>query len=325
MKSMEIKKHLLAALIGSLSVTASATCQYPLDATAAQYDALAQRQLDAGAAVTDKPFPYINLQSAEFIASYKQPPEAYIAYSDGGMATILGQNGAQIGDIVLPTSGIIALEISIDRFVPTSGETEDDSIFGSDLGLNIMLAAGGLNNDQVEALYLFSSFWSQSFGGNKYFATFGASTTNGSASTTGGISLPQPLPAGYRIGLYLNMDTRQVGHTMNGVDLGYAHKPDGNPITIPVSAQGALIAAFGTNLVRTPTSPNVGLPVGFTLITDKSQFTQPFPAGATDICSANGGNGILLPNGKPYRGKGNPPGLLKHLPQAIQQQLKLKS
>lgn len=319
-----MRKHLLAALIGSLSATAGATCQYPLDATSTQYAALAQRQLDAGAEVTDKPFPYINLQSAEFIAAYLQPPQAYIAYSDGGMATVLGQNGTQIGDIVLPTSGIVALEISIDRFVPTSGESSQGWLSGSDLGLNVILAAGGLNNDQVEALYLSTSFWSQSFGDNKYYATLGASTTAGAAFTTGGLPLPQPLPAGYRVGFYLNMDTRQVGHTMNGVDLGYAHKPDGTLVTLPVSAQGALITAFGTNLVRTPTSPNVGLPVGFTLITDKSQFTQPFPAGATDICSTNGGNGVLLPNGKPFPGKGNPRGLLNLQPQTMQQQLKLK-
>lgn len=299
-KSME--KYLLAAMIGSLSATAGAVCQYPLDATAEQYAALA-----------DQPFPYINLQSAEFTAAYLQPPRAYVAYSDGGLATVLGQNGTQIGDIVLPTTGIVALEISIDHFPPTSGVTGD--IYGSDLGLNILLAAGGLNNGEVEAGFVATSFWSQSFGGNPYYATFGAATTDGTQSSTGGIPLPQPLPAGYRVGFYINMDTRQVGHTMNGVDLGYAMS-NGSPVTLPASAQGALITAFGTNLVRTPSSPNIGQPVGFTLITDRSQFTQPFPAGAMDICSANGGNGITLPNGRPFPGKGNPPGLLKLLNQA---------
>lgn len=307
-----MKQCLLAALVGSLSATAGAVCQYPLDATAAQYAALAQRQLDNGAGTADQPFPYINLQSAEFTATYLQPPQAYIAYSDVGLATVLGQTGTQIGDITLPASGIVALEISIDHFPPTSGESPAGAFTGSDLGLNVILAAGGMNNDQLEALYLATSFWSQSFGDNRYYATLGATSTEGNSASSGGIPLPQPLPAGFRVGFYLNMDTRQVGHTLNGVDLGYARSADGTPVTLPASAQGALIAAMGTNLVRTPNSPHIGQPVGFTLITDSSLFTQPFPAGATDICSANGGNGVLqLRNGKPYPGKGNPPGLLR--------------
>lgn len=307
-----LKHCLLAALVGGLSATAGAVCQYPLDATADQYATLAQRQLDNGATVADKPFPYINLQSAEFTATYLNPPQAYVAYSDGGMATILGQTGTQIGDIALPASGIVALEIAIDNFPPTTGESPAGWTEGSELGLNIILAAGGVNGTgQVEALYLSTSFWSQSFGDNKYYNTLGAVSTVGGAFTTGGMAMPMPLPASYRVGFYINMATRQVGHTLNGVDLGYAHAADGTPVTLPASAQGALITAFGTNLVRTPNSPNIGEPVGFTLITDKSQFTQPFPAGATDICSANGGNGLLLPNGKPYPGKANPPGLQK--------------
>lgn len=307
-----IKQSLLAALIGSLAASAGATCQYPLDATTAQYDTLAQNQLNSGAPVADKPFPYINLQSAEFTATYLNPPQGYVAYSDGGMATLLGQTGTQIGDIVLPASGIVALEIAIDHFPPTSGDTPAGWTDGSDLGLNIVLAAGGLNNGQAEALYLATGFWSQSFGDNKYYGTLGATSTVGASYFSGGIPLPQPLPASYRVGFYINMDTRQVGHTLNGVDKGYAHAPDGTPVTLPASAQGALIGAFGTNLVRTPNSPNIGAPVGFTLITDKSQFTQPFPAGATDICNSGGGNGVLLlPNGKPYPGKANPPGLQK--------------
>lgn len=304
-----IKRYLLAALIGSLSATAGATCQYPLDATDAQYEALHYTR-----------FPDIGLQSAGFTVipgNY-----GYWAFSNAAIQSGMDiQAGlrASLGDITLPTSGVVALELSVDHFPPSSGAlpppqpiSADYSDLRADIAIFGATYIDGQNDPDRFAVS--ANFWSGSEGDGYYAVTFIVSTLkNGVPKQVDGmLPLPQPLPAGYRVGLYLNMDTRQIGATMNGVDLGYAREADGTPLTIPASVQSALIFGFGENLVSSSTAPNVGQTVGFSLVTDKSQFTQPFPAGANDICSTNGGNGVLLlPNGKPYPGKGNPPGLLK--------------
>lgn len=290
-----MKKYALAAALGCIASTASALCQYPLDATAAQYT-----QIGA------TPFPYINLQSAEFTATLTGTPANvggifYSGYSAAGVQAGLNtaSTGQLGGDITLPASGIVAVEFSLDHF---------PAYYTSSSNLAMVLS---FTTSDITTFGISLAFEASSTPDHAFVAAFGSRKENGIASgvTSGRMPLTLPLPAGFRSGIYFNMDTREVGYAINGVDYGYLKNADGTPFTIPAGVQSGVLSATGLDQDYDSADANLGQVVGATLITDRSQFTQPFPAGATDICGTTAG--LRLPNGKPYPGKANPPGLQK--------------
>lgn len=310
-----MNKYVAAALIAaSSSASFATTCQYPFDATSSQY-----------AMGGISPFPGINYQSVEYpvqstINSTGLFIQNYIAASNNGALAAINSAGTGLpgGDITLPSSGIIGVEIAIDNFPDFStpnanlnismGFATSNHISGADLS---QITADGLTFG-----LMFNSMTSGTGIGNGPWAALLAYRRDGNQagfSETGGmIPLQLPLPANYRAGLYLNMSTRQMGFTLNGVDYGYAKDAAGNPFTVPASISSAMILASGVMQVSSGSDPLLGSPVGATLITDRSQFNQPFPAGTTDICGNTGS--LVLPNGKPYPGKAIPPGLLPFQP-----------
>lgn len=158
------------ALLAASSPLASALCTYPLDATPAQYSA---------AGVT--PFPYVNFQSVEYTSVLTTNGNTinYQAFSDTGFDALVqtAATGVPGGDVVLPTSGIVAFEMRVDRFPATT--------------------APNVNN-------------------------------------------------------YLNMNTRQVGYTVNGSDRGYLRNGDGSAFQLPAPPTSAVPAA--TPARRCPTA-----------------------------------------------------------------------
>jgi len=137
---------------------------------------------------------------------------------------------------------------------------------------------------------------------------------NWGASIGGVHPVALPLPANYRVGIYLNMDARTVGFTLNGVDKGYLENEQGGPFLIPTAVSSIGLAFSGFTQVM-GNSSLIGSPVGGTLITDSASFTQPFPAGTTGFtCGSTSGSRLKLPNGKPFPGKSNPRGLQKFQP-----------
>lgn len=306
-----MKKYLLAAAISSLASTASALCTYPLDATPEQYAYMSPQV----------PFPSVNFQSVEYVAQSTVDGTGnlrvvnYQALSDTMMdaAIASASTGLPGGDITLPTSGIVAFEWQADHFPASEAD-----------GANLYLSAGFASSNAPQVLSGGNDGLSVSIllGNTNYgqgtFATAIAAARNAGVLHWGGHGthdVTLPLSANYRIGIYLNMNTRQVGYTLNGVDHGYLQDEQGGAFLIPSGVSSIGLGFSGVMQVM-DNNPLAGTPVGGTLITDKSQFTQPFPAGTTDICNSGGdsGGGLKLQNGKPYPGKANPRGLQKFQP-----------
>jgi hypothetical protein len=303
-----MKRTLLAAALAAVAPLASAACTYPLDATAAQY-----------AAGNLTRFPYVNFQSAEYTtvdtSSYYSAGSTitYQAYSDTGLDAIAqsATTGVPSGDVTLPTSGIVAFEMLVDRF-PATADSNVNNYLGVALTSTRKLIPTAAQDGAVVQIFLINSGLSQ----GSYVTIYGGASSGGTVTWAGDpnvVPLSLPLPSNYRVGIYLNMNTRQVGYTVNGVDRGYLQNDNGGSYTLPASVQSVALTLNG--IVQAPqSSPLLGTPVGGTLITDQSQFTQPFPAGTTDICSAGGNAGPTLPGGLPFPGKGKALGLQKNQP-----------
>lgn len=292
---------LAAALSGVSSFAVSATCQYPLNATAAQY---AMSNMLA--------FPYINLQLVEYTSQPTPSIMNYIAASEAGAQAAIASasTGQPGGDIVLPASGIVGVEFAIDHFPAFTTSAANLNIsFGFATSNNIgdISVLNGLAGSGLTFGLGFSSFTNGAWSMPIAYRREGQQS-----SFADGVSpaLPQPLPASFRSGIYLNMGSRQMGYTINGVDYGYMKNADGSPFTIPVGVQSGMLLATGLMQVNSGSDATIGTPVGGTLVTDRSQFTQPFPAGTVDFCGNS--SGPVLPNGKPFPGKGHAYGLLKN-------------
>jgi hypothetical protein len=304
-----MKRTLLAAALAATAPLASALCTYPLDATPAQI---------SSAGLT--PFPYVNFQSVEYTSASTIDTNGnlgvinYQALSDTGFAALVqsATTGLPNGDVTLPAAGIVAFEMAVDRF-PAAQSTEASNYLSVGFtSTHDLFATGSGGQDGVAVnVVLVNSGWAP----GSFAQPIGGSATGGALAWTSSSPVPLalPLPATYRVGVYLNMNTRQVGYTLNGVDYGYLQNEGGGSFQLPAGVQAISLGLNGI-LQSTAESPLIGTPVGGTLVTDQSQFTQPFPAGTTDICSAGGSIGLRLPNGKAFPGKAAPRGLQKLQP-----------
>lgn len=287
-----MKRLLITAAVGSMSSLAlAATCQYPLDATPAQY-----------AMASQPAFPYINLQTVEYTSQATPSIVNYIAASDAGAQAAIASasSGLPGGDIALPASGIVGVEFAIDNFLPfTSASANYNISFGFATSNNIG-DLSALNNVSGSGLTFMLGFNSQPTGAWVLPVAYRRESQQPILADGYSPALSLPLSPSFRSGIYLNMTTRQVGYTIDGVDYGYMAN-----FTIPSDVQSVILMATGVMQVNAADA-TIGTPVGGTLITDRSEFTQPFPSGTVDIC---GNHGRMLPNGKPFRGRGQARGL----------------
>lgn len=243
-------------------------CDNPLDATSAQYLAVEnlvnQQYAQTGLAPpNDKPFPTISGQSAAYAVSATPGIENhYLALSKDGVNAVLA-NVIQ-GNIALPASGIVGFEMRVNRFprkfMTKAGDNMLYVMAGSGLGYRFRL---GLM-DVMNGAY--------SFYGTEYNGVF---TANSMFATAQPVALP--LGSDFRLGIYFNMSTRQVGYTVNGLDRGYV--PDAIPANV---SDITLLMGGDTNVPAGDVT--IGSTVQGTLITKAASFTQPFPAGTVDIC-----------------------------------------
>lgn len=296
-------RTLLAAALAAFAPLAAATCSYPLDATATQY-----------AAANLNPFPYVNFQSAEYTtvdtSSYFSTGYTinYSAFSGTGLDAILqsATTGVPGGDVTLPTSGIVGFEMLVDHF-PAFADPSVNNYLGLAFTTTRSLVTSPAQDGAAVQIFLINSGLSR----GSYVTIYGGASSGGTVTWAGDpdvVPLSLPLPSNYRVGIYLNMNTRQVGYTVNGADRGYLKNDNGTYFQLPANVQSIALTVNG--IVQAPQlSALLGTPVGGTLVTDQGQFTQPFPAGTTDICSAGGNAGPRLPNGKPFPGKGKALGL----------------
>lgn len=291
-----MKRSLLAVALCLAGAPALAVCPYPLDASAAQI-----------AAAYATPFPIVSGQHVEAPTPVAPGGIVYLAMSDTGAAGRLSASG----DLPVPASGTMAVELNVDQFpaAPTGGSTS--LVFGLTAG-----NPGAIFDPDSNILYL------------EYGVRLGTSLEltltgmNKSASgTMGYVHASYPLaftalPANFRLGFYVEAATRRVGITAGGQDLGFILQNDGQPFTVPAGIANVALMVQNNPYRIEVGDPLVGQPVVATLVTDAALMTSPFPAGTQDFCGATvgapvGTPGISLPNGKLFRGKGQPRGLLK--------------
>ncbi|MDP2227234.1 MAG: DUF4882 family protein [Moraxellaceae bacterium] len=229
---------------------ANCSCQYPLDATQEQYTPL-----------TYPPFTSISGQTASYsIHDTASIEKHFIAASNKFVTAALD---GQQGDIALPSSGIVAFEMRIDSFVPQTPESVGNQ------NLFVMLASAPIT-------YRFRVIVAAFSGANNTAITIPYTEQYGAGSFGNGALTNLPLPPGYKVGIYINMNTRMIGYTLNGVDQGYhgALPPE-------VTHIGLIL---GADSRATNTEPMLGNSITSTLITDAAQMTEPFPTNSKDIC-----------------------------------------
>lgn len=291
-------------LLVSFSSVARAACTYPLDATQQQYDLLASL---SGA---DTRMPIINGQMVNFVIEGTGNSIVHTAYSEAGINSILdaAANGTQVGDWSLPQTGIAAVELRFDNTPALTagidtlsgyeygvtfyiGGVSEQSSFDSLSGSSSLLAISNYSGNIQYAIW--TRFVFKPLGGEPQLASFS-------------VPVSLPLAANYKLGLYFNADTRQIGYTINGADYGYVNIP------VPAGADKIVFAVGGNELVAL-NDPLVGALVGGELITEPTLFTEPFPAGTWGFCTAPAPAPITLPGGGAFPGAGDPPGL-RNLP-----------
>lgn len=295
-----MRKLIVAAIIGSLSsLSFAASCQYPLDATDADYHGWDQ-------------FPYVNLQSFGYVSESTIDPVAgylgirnMVAVSHDAAQEVVASfsSGLPSGDIQLPATGIVAVEFAIDNFPQFVTNAANHNI---SMGFTTSNNVGDITDVNVvlgEGVTFGLGFNSMTNGAYVMPIAYRRDAQGQAVADIPSIPMTLPLPASFRAGIYFNMNTRQAGYVVNGTDYGYVPG-----FTIPAGVQAGMLIATGVMQVQ-GTDATIGMPVGGSLVTDRALFTQPFPAGVSDICG--GISGPLLPNGKPFPGKGKAHGLQK--------------
>lgn len=251
-----MKKIILGTFVSALSLSSvNAACNYNLDATAAQIAQLTDSSVDR--------FPTVNNQTVAFNIQAKDGVIGYAAYSSSFASNLI--SGNQNGDIAIPTSGIFAYEYKIK--VPTNLLNGEEALLFSPLG-----AFGTRNNEQTQSITLAYMNNTATNPNKNEFKLFMNMT---------GTSYDMPVvatPTGYQtIGIYVNMDTGQVGVVHNGVNKGYVQ-----PIT---KAFNRLAFAHLVGQYKfLNNSSNLGQQISIELITDSSKLQNNYPQGTKDVC-----------------------------------------
>ncbi len=277
----KVKKQLLALILAAsaIPVASACSCDYALDATGAQYSGFGLLS-----------FPTISGGSAQFtVSNTGGAVPNYVANSRNGLnAGYYSSSNGWIpsGDITLPASGIVGVEMKVDSFPTVVDTTSGGGNVMLNLGLSTSnpLSVSPATTDTFGAnVYIYDTPWS----GGPFSDVVGFARPGSTGVVASSASYKQPLtlplPAGFRLGLYINMNTRHVGFTVNGSDKGYIQDSSGNPLTIPSGITSLTLGVTGLQQTYTG-SLLIGSVVKGTLVTSKSLFTQPFPAGTKDIC-----------------------------------------
>lgn len=235
------------------STGCSSGCSYPLDASQSEIVA-------AGTGANAFPTTSPAAQQVSYTLAATGGSQVTYVASNEGAATAL-QSGT--GNISLSGTGIIAFEMRIDSFPSQT------------LSLNGLIDAFMAVASGTNASYRFIA--------GVYGGQGQDGTASGVFSPTTGWSSNAHLAAaavptsGYRVGIYINKGTRQIGYTLNGVDQGYSAD------LIPASVS-AISIVLSSDSILSSGDQVIGQKIGMTLITQSTQMTQPFPSGATDIC-----------------------------------------
>lgn len=297
----------VAALLLSATAPAWALCSYPLDATQAQVAALQGGQTYTGV-------PVVNGQTMEFTVVGTPTVTVFGATSDTGAQAILQGESTNLpsGDLPLPPSGRMHVRMRLNSYpwAPLSGPY---STVWQAVGVTTGNTATPLPKDSLQlSLVAVNSSAAGTQNGQRTFLGVSGQSISGNTVSTAYKELPfdGPLPADV-VGLWIDMDTRQMGvsfHIIDGnaygiaagdYDLDPLDDSQGNPYVVPAGVNSVSLMMLGL-LARIPaTDPQIGTAVSATL--------------ETDYCGPTGPAPLKLPNARlfPGNGKANPPGLQK--------------
>ncbi|WP_353168651.1 DUF4882 family protein [Acinetobacter sp.] len=269
-----MKKLTLALVTGLMSVSGWSACTYNFDAS------LSQIQTMMGYAVPNLTlFPQNSNQKVGLTLQSGIPAgssgdyRVFVATSNtyANNAISIGNNsGSNLGDKVLPSSGIVAFEFSykVPNELSQTGQlaTFPVAVGGNmENGKRFQFATFYANNTDSTGVGVKNdfSFLITADGKNQ----IELNNINGSH-----VSDPAQLQ---KIGFYLNQSSNQVGLIVNGVNHGYVY-------SLPSKANniGFLLNAMYQNIDAT----DVNKLFSIELITDSTKMTQTYPTGTKDIC-----------------------------------------
>ncbi|WP_436462876.1 DUF4882 family protein [Acinetobacter seifertii] len=245
-------------------------CQYNFDADQEDFDLWNMQNIEEDTPI--KKFPLIKDQEFGFIIdSIPKDQYPYIEYVAESKNKLNSTN--DIGDFLLPTKGIIALEMELK--VPVIELDKSNYI-------STIFITGTTNNQYTVRLHY-------GFNSGAYSTDFKKIPPNINYSLTYRLSnLNGPIYSYYdsrklslntdnyqRLGIYINQTTRQVGFILNGVDLGYTSK-------LPAPLEN--ISFMITNSAGVFSEHLLGRELSSELITDRNALKFNYPQGTTDMC-----------------------------------------
>ncbi|MDS7944773.1 DUF4882 family protein [Acinetobacter sp. V110_1] len=256
------------------SLNSAPVCQYNFDATQEDYDLWNSEHSDE---LPMKKFPLIEGQKFGFkINPIAEDNYDYLAYIAKSKAKLTSKS--EMGDFLLPQTGIIALEMELK--VPTIAP--GSSSFGNSSYISHITFTGTTNNNYtISSFYNFNiGTYDPDFGENpaslNYYLTSRVSDNNGPTNMYyKNKNMVNNSNEYQRLGIYINQDTKKVGFIFNGVDEGYQ-------FTLPSTLQNAgftlyeSVGIFSTNFF--------GQELTAELITDRNALQFNYPQGTTDIC-----------------------------------------
>lgn len=253
-----------------LQLTHRKICQYNFDADQEDFDLWNIQNIEDDTPI--KNFPLVKGQEFGFIIDSIPTDEySYIEYVAQSKNKLNSTN--DIGDFLLPTKGIIALEMQLKVPVAELGKSNY---------ISTIFITGTTNNRYTVRLHY-------GFNSGAYTTDFKKIAPNVNYSLTYRLSnLNGPVFSYYdskkvalnvddyqRLGIYINQTTKQVGFILNGIDLGYKSNlpaPLANISFMMSSSAGV----FSEHLF--------GQELSSELITDRNDLQFIYPPGTTDIC-----------------------------------------
>lgn len=253
-------KTLFSALAFVISAQAYAICSYPLDAS--------QRQLDRYPPMNNEweVMPSISGQTVEFLIRETGINETkfYGAFSNTGLRALTRAYELQKpkGDLVLPRRGIVRIQMTVNNFL-----TQGFEMPGAVVGLMLSVRTG---NEVGDLLNLTASVvdYTTTINNSLLIINGNAIDNDSNVGVSQSSALPIPLPPNSTGGFYLNLDTRAIGITINGVDQPALTDSANNPLLIPQQVRSVAVGLSGFLSNVQTGEALIGSPIGATLITD---------------------------------------------------------
>ncbi len=273
-KNEKLALQMLLAQTTSLNSSAP-VCKYNFDATQEDYDLWNSEHSDYWSM---KIFPIISGQ--KFSLKIEPMPENEydtVEYVGRSKASLNSTN--DIGDLLIPHTGIIAfeMELKIPNLALGNSSLGNSAYYASSIGFN-----GVTNNGYtVRSNFGFDmGTYDPDFGENparlSYSVAYRLSDETGPDSRySKGQNMTNNSNGYQRLGIYINQNTKQVGFIINGVDQGYKS-------TLPAPLENIRFSV--SNSIGIYSNQLFGQELSNELITDRNALQFSYPQGTTDMC-----------------------------------------